>query len=673
MSSAQRKAFKPADSRKSGLDFLKSVGLRLQLIAVITLTCVTVTGCVGLVSTSRSAAVVPSISSFGANPTRMSSGGNTVLSWTTSGATSIAITPGTFTSTLANGSITVSPTTTTIYTLTASNGAGVVTATVTVTLTASSGPTINSFSVNPTNIAPGASSTLSWSTNGATSVAIMPGAFTSSSASGVMTVTPANTTTYTLTATNANGSATATVTVTVTASAGPTINSFSANPTSITSGASSTLSWATSGATSIAITPGTFTSTSGNGSTTVTPASTTTYTLTATNITGSATATATVTVGSSSASACSGMSLGVGANLNGFVPFPASNAWNKDISSAAVDPNSGSIINYIGGSAPLHPDFNSSGGGIPYIVVDSLTAPLVNITLADSSQSDLMPMPFPPNAPIESGSDHHVLVLDRNTCWLYEVWLGAFNGGQWSANNSAAWDLLNYNNRPYTWTSADAAGLPIFPGLVRYDEVASGVVNHAFRFTVPNTWAAFVAPATHWAATNSGSPIPMGMRIRLKASISISGFSAANQVILTAMKKYGLIMADNGSAMYVTGVPDTRWNDSDLHNLTSLTAADFEVVQMPAEISSSNVPLGAAPVINSFTASANTVSAGTAVTLSWNATGVSYYYISPSVGTGVGIVRGSNAVVNPTVTTTYTLNTTNAYGRATANVSVNVQ
>ncbi len=366
------------------------------------------------------------------------------------------------------------------------------------------------------------------------------------------------------------------------------------------------------------------------------------------------------------------MDTGAEASFHGFVPFPSANAWNQDISSAAVDPNSASIINYIGATKPLHPDFDSSGDGIPYIVVDSSVTPLVTINLADSSESDLMPMPFPANAPIEGGSDNHVLVVDRNTCWLYEVWEGAYNG-QWSANNNAVWDLQNYDNRIYTWTSADAAGLPILPGLVRYDEVTSGAINHALRFTVPATWAAFVPPATHWAQTNSGSPIPMGMRLRLKASFDISGFSAENQVILTAMKKYGLILADNGSAIYVTGTSDSRWNDSDLHNLTTVTGSDFEVVQMPTEIHSSNVPTGQSPIINSFSANMTSVSSGTPVTLTWDTTGASYLFINPTAGNQVGTVRGSSVVVSPTTTTTtYKLNATNAFGRATASVTVTV-
>lgn len=536
-------------------------------------------------------------------------------------------------------------------------------------------PTISGFSANPSSITAGTSSSLSWSTSGATSIAISPGGFTSAAASGSTSVSPSVTTAYTLTATSSAGSVTGAATVTVVApTTEPTITSFTASPASISAGASSTLNWATSGATSIAISPGGFTSSTASGSTAVSPSATTVYTLTATNDAGSVTSNATVTLTSTGTpSACSGMSLGAEASFNGFVPFPGNNPWNEDISSAPVDPNSSTIINYIGASTTLHPDFDSIGDGIPYIVVDSSVTPLVTMTLADSSQSDLMPMPFPADAPIEGGSDHHVLVADRNTCWLYEVWEGAYSGGQWSANNSAVWDLQNYNNRIYTWTSADAAGLPILPGLVRYDEVSAGAINHALRFTVPNTWAAFVSPATHWAQTNGGSPIPMGMRIRLKASFDISGFSAENQVILTAMKTYGLILADNGSAIYVTGTADTRWDDDDLHNLTTVVGSDFEVVQMPTEIDYGNVPTGAAPVITSFTAAPTTVSAGTAVTLTWSASDASYLFINPSVGTQVGTLRGTSVVVNPAATTTYTLNATNSYGRTTATVTVQVQ
>ena len=241
------------------------------------------------------------VSSFAANPASVDAGANSTLVWTTSGATGITITPGTFNSTSANGSISINPTTTTTYTLTAVNSSGATTATATVTVNAASKPkpTISSFKANPTSIAAGSKSTLSWTTSGATSISITPGTFTSTSASASTSVSPTATTTYTLKATNASGSTTATATVTVTAASKPTISSFKANPTSITSGSSSTLSWTAGGASSIAITPGSFTSTSASGSTSVSPTATTTYTLKATNASGSTTATAKVTVTSS--------------------------------------------------------------------------------------------------------------------------------------------------------------------------------------------------------------------------------------------------------------------------------------------------------------------------------------------------------------------------------------
>ena len=346
--------------------------------------------------------------------------------------------------------------------------------------------------------------------------------------------------------------------------------------------------------------------------------------------------------------ACSQIATGQGASLNGFLPFPTSSLWNQDISSAAVDPNSTALVNFIGASTPVHPDFGAgtydgSYMGIPYIVVDSSQAPVtVNFT-AYGDESDPGPMPIPANAPIEGypnpSGDEHVLVLDNNQCWLYELYQGSpAGGGAWNAGSAAVWDLLANEQRPYTWTSADAAGLPIFPGLLRYDEVAAGSINHAIRLTLQHSKAAFTPPASHWAA-NSSDPnaAPMGMRMRLKSSVDISGFSATNQVILTALKKYGLIMADNGSSMYLTGAPDDRWNNDDLHTLSTLTAADFEVVQMGTVYTAANVPTGSAPQIASFTATPTSVNAGQAVTLNWSVSGASYLIVSP----GVGAVRGT--------------------------------
>ena len=225
---------------------------------------------------------------------------------------------------------------------------------------------------------------------------------------------------------------------------------------------------------------------------------------------------------------------------------------------------------------------------------------------AYGDESDPGPMPIPVSASIEGypapgSGDRHVLVLDNNNCWLYELYSSYPNAASWNAGSAAVWDLTADEQRPYTWTSADAAGLPIFPGLARYDEVAAGQINHALRFTLQSSRAAFVPPASHWAANSSNAlAAPMGMRLRLKASFDISSFSAANQVILTALKKYGMIMADNGSSMYISGAPDDNWNNDDLHNLGSVTAADFDVVEMNPIYTAANVPAGASPVDRKF-------------------------------------------------------------------------
>jgi len=380
-------------------------------------------------------------------------------------------------------------------------------------------------------------------------------------------------------------------------------------------------------------------------------------------------------------SQCNGIATGQGASLNGFRPFPADNAWNQNISSAPVDPNSDAIINFIGPTIGLHPDFGSglyqgSSMGIPYVAVNgSQNLVAINFT-AYGDESDPGPMPVPASAPIEGypnpgNGDRHVLVIDNANCFLYELYSASANSdGSWNAGSTAVWDLLNDEQRPWTWTSADAAGLSIFAGLVRYDEVASGKIQHAIRFTLPQSQAAMIPPASHWAANSSNSlAAPMGMRMRLKASYDISGFSSNVQVILTALKTYGIIMADNGSAMYLSGAPDDRWDNNDLHNLSQVPASAFEVVQMNPIYTASNVPQGAAPSISTFTASATTVSSGTKVTLNWNAAAASYYVISPQIGA----VRGSSVTVVPSQTTTYTLYATNQYGRSVATVTVSVQ
>jgi hypothetical protein len=381
------------------------------------------------------------------------------------------------------------------------------------------------------------------------------------------------------------------------------------------------------------------------------------------------------------AGTCAGMSLGQNSSLNGFIPFPTTDPWRQDVTSAAIDPNSASIISYIGGTTPLHPDFGSgdigkSTIGIPYQVVSG--QPTVAITYTQSaSESDPGPMPIPSDALIEGypksggAGDKHVLVLSRDNCFLYELYDSKLQSdGSWKAGSGAVWDLNNDNQRPYTWTSADAAGLPVFPGLARYDEVANGVINHALRFTLPASIAAIVPPAKHWAANSTDTyAAPMGMRLRLHSSFDISSYSTQAQIVLAALKKYGMIMADNGSALYISGAPNDGWNNTDLHTLDGVTASDFDVLQETPLYTSSNIPTGSAPTISSFTASPTTVSSGSSTTLSWSGTGSSYYIVSPQIGA----VSGNSVMVTPTATTTYTLYSTNQFGRTTATVQVTVQ
>jgi hypothetical protein len=381
----------------------------------------------------------------------------------------------------------------------------------------------------------------------------------------------------------------------------------------------------------------------------------------------------------SQAGTCSGMSLGQGANLNGFVPFPSTSLWNADISAAPVDPNSNNIINFIGSTVTLHPDFGAGTFhnqtiGIPYQVVAG-TQTKVPVTLgAFFDESDPGPEPIPSNALIEGypkpgNGDRHVLVLEKDGCWLYELYKATLKGGKWSADATSIWDMTINEQRPYTWTSADAAGLPIFVGLARYDEVAAGAINHALRFTVPTSQRAFVLPATHWASTTTDpNAPPMGTRLRLKATFNVSSFPADDQVILNALKKYGMILADNGSAIFISGAPDDRWNNNNLNLLKSITASNFEVVQMGTIYTPANVPTGPSPTISSFTANPMSVTAGSPVTLSWSVSNSVYNLIDPQAGA----VRGTQIVLAPAATTTYTLYATNQYGRTTATVTVTV-
>ena len=271
--------------------------------------------------------------------------------------------------------------------------------------------------------------------------------------------------------------------------------------------------------------------------------------------------------------------------------FPADNAWNGDISADSVDPHSDSLIARCGGAAAsLHPDFGTiydgAPWGIPFITVLGSQA-RVPVTFTYADESDPGPYPIPASAPIEGGpaasGDRHVLVVDVDNWKLYELFDAHPVGGgaSWTAGSGAIFDLASNAIRPDGWTSADAAGLPIFPGLVRYEEAAAGRIAHALRFTCPVTRRAYVPPARHFASTATDSFLPpMGMRVRLKAGVDVSGFPADVQVILTALKTYGMMVADNGGAFFVTGAPDVRWNDADIDTMKRLHATDFEVVKM---------------------------------------------------------------------------------------------
>lgn len=275
-----------------------------------------------------------------------------------------------------------------------------------------------------------------------------------------------------------------------------------------------------------------------------------------------------------------------GATLGGCAAFPADNPWNADVSQLPVDPNSGQYLAHMhAATTNLHPDFGHDPHyGIPVTVVPG-SQRFVPMSFADSQQSDPGPYPFPRGVRIEGGAhasgDRHALVVDSGNCRLYETWRTFYRGPGFRAGSGAIFDLSSDRLRPDCYTSADAAGLPIAPALPRYDEVAAGAIHHALRFTVAKTQAAFVHPATHFASSSADpNDPPMGLRVRLKASYDLSHVRGASLVILTALKTYGMFLADNGSDWYVSGSTDTRWNDDDLNQIKSVPASAFEVVEL---------------------------------------------------------------------------------------------
>lgn len=259
--------------------------------------------------------------------------------------------------------------------------------------------------------------------------------------------------------------------------------------------------------------------------------------------------------------------------------FPADNVWNQRVDTLPVRPDSETLKASIGLGAYLHPDFGSySGYGIPYNVVSRSTH-RSTVTFRWPRESDRVRYPIPAKVKREAGSDRHILMLDKSSCKLYELFDARKSGGRWRAGSGAVWDLDSNRLRPDGWTSADAAGLPILPGLARWDEVHDGVIRHALRFTAPVTRASHIYPARHDASESSSSALPpMGLRVRLRASVDISRFPKHARVVLRALQVYGMILADNGSPWYVTGAPDRHWDDDALHTLHQIHGSDFEVV-----------------------------------------------------------------------------------------------
>ena len=267
--------------------------------------------------------------------------------------------------------------------------------------------------------------------------------------------------------------------------------------------------------------------------------------------------------------------------------FPKTNPWNQRVDTLPVAGNSAEIISSIGAGTGLHADFGSglwAGApiGIPITVVGRRQAKS-RVSFEYADESDRGPYPIPRNVKIEGGrsstGDRHALIVDRNACRLYELYALYPKSHGWRAGSGAIWNLRSNRLRPAGWTSADAAGLPILPGLARYDEVRRGVIDHALRFTVQRTRRAYVFPARHFASGSSDPSLPpMGLRVRLKASFDVGGYPRQARIVLVALKRYGMLVADNGSSWYITGAPDPHWSNDELHTLGRLKGSDFEVV-----------------------------------------------------------------------------------------------
>jgi hypothetical protein len=346
--------------------------------------------------------------------------------------------------------------------------------------------------------------------------------------------------------------------------------------------------------------------------------------------------------------------------------FPPDNIWNTPVDQLPVSGNSAAWVTTIGATKTVHADFGAglyNGGpiGIPYITTPG-TQTKYPATFTYADESDPGPYAIPLTAPIEGGSqstgDRHALSIDTTNCILYELYAAYPQTASWAAGAGAIFSLLSNALRPSGWTSTDAAGLPVFAGLMRYDEVAAGEIRHAIRFTVPQTQRAFLWPARHYASSLTGTQYPpMGARFRLRASFDISGFSAANQVILRALKKYGMMLADNGSAWYISGAPDDRWNNTDLHNLGVIQGSDFEAVDVSGlmidpnsgqarqstTVSVTVSPSSASVPVNTTKQFAATVTNATTQVVNWSVNG------APGGNSTVGLISASGLYTAPPV------------------------
>ena len=632
----------PIRISKSGFRRPVFPGLGICALVSALVCCAAIAGCAAATSQSMPApqGTAPQIASFAANPASIASGSSTTLSWSVSGATSIAITPGTFTSAAPSGSTHMSPAATTTYTLTVTNAAGSVTSTLTVTVTAAqSTPTISTFTASPADITAGSSSSLSWAVTGATSITITPGTFTSTSASGATNVSPAATTTYTLTAANSAGSVTATAVVTVTASGGSLTITTSSCPggtqgaayagcTLVASGGSPPYIFSVSTDTNFSPLPegmvldaatGKISSPLVGGQGTYTPEF--------------------VVTDSANTQATQAISFAINGN-NAFLAsiFPSTSIFHHRVDAAStglpVDTSPAAAIYSAYLSETIKPFFGTGyvnyPNGIPAIQVP-YNQPDVSVSTT-VYQSYFTSGPIPPYAPVEGTSystgDRHVLVYleagGGNNPALYEMWQGIYEGGPWTDSSNALWpDVTSNALTPQGMGTSDAAGLPVAPLLASADEVIgtgtpaapNGAVHHPIRFTLNHMLNYWVWPATETAGVGSctaagGAAIPTESQIsqstppasctfsgaageiyRLKASVatpSCATTSPQAAILITGFRNYGIILADNGDSGGLIGTPDARWNDNDLMCLRSLTLADFEPVNVSSLIVSND-------------------------------------------------------------------------------------